>query len=604
MEFGLLGTVEVRVGDRVVDVGHSRQRCVLAVLLVEANRLVPVDVLVDRVWGEQVPHRARNAVAGYVSRLRQALPDEVRIVGRQGGYVLTVDPMSVDLHRFDHLVARARVEPDEAVVLLADALELWRGEAFSTLDTPWLASVRSALEARRLAALLDRNDLALEQGRHTELLAELDATAAAFPLDERLAGQLMLALYRCGRQADALLRYEQVRLRLADELGADPGPELRLLHKKILTADLALPVGQPAVVPRQLPAPPRSFAGRARELTALDAVLSGRHPVVAAVSGMPGVGKTALALHWAHRVAARFPDGQLYVNLRGFDPSGAVMTPDEAVRVMLGALGLDPLAGLDAQVSQYRSALADKRMLILLDNARDADQVRSLLPGSPGCLVLVTSRIRLTGLVAADGAHPVAVDLLSEQESRDLLADRLGAHRIADSAATAEIITRCAGLPLALTVVAARAACTGFPLRAIAAELSEGLDPFDGGDPATDVRTVFSWSYRAVGPQAARLFRLLGLHPGPDVSVEDAAALFGAPQVRPLLAELTRAHLLAERRPGRYVLHDLLRAYAVELAQIHDTGVDDFTQALAWFTAEHHALRAQSLSAATTGHCS
>ncbi|MDX8036050.1 BTAD domain-containing putative transcriptional regulator [Lentzea sp. BCCO 10_0856] len=604
MEFGLLGAVEVRVGDRVVDVGHSRQRCVLAVLLVEANRLVPVDVLVDRVWGEQVPHRARNAVAGYVSRLRQVLPDEVRIVGRQGGYLLTADPMSVDVHRFDHLVALARVRPDEAVELLNDALGLWRGEPFSTLDTPWLAAVRSALEARRLAALLDRNDLALEQGRHTELLAELDATAAAFPLDERLAGQLMLALYRCGRQADALLRYEQVRLRLADELGADPGPGLRLLHQKILTADLALPVDQPVVVPRQLPAPPRSFTGRARELTALDAVLTGRPPVVAAVSGMAGVGKTALAVHWAHRVAARFPDGQLYVNLRAFGPDEAPATPGEALRTLLDALGERVPASVAAQAGRYRDAVAGKRMLILLDNARDAEQVRPLLPGARGCLVLVTSRNRLTGLVAADGAHPVVVDPLSAEDSRGLLADRLGAARIADSAAADEIVARCAGLPLALTVVAARVACTGFPLRVIAAELGGGLDSFDGGDSATDVRTAFSWSYRAVGPQAARLFRLLGTHPGHDVSVEDAAALFGAQQIRPLLSELTRAHLLAERRPGRYVLHDLLRAFAVELAQIHDTGVDDFAQALAWFTAEHHALRAQSLSAASTGHCS
>ncbi|WP_158102695.1 AfsR/SARP family transcriptional regulator [Lentzea kentuckyensis] len=610
MEFGLLGDVEVRVGGRVVDVGHSRQRCVLVALLVEANRLVPVDVLVDRVWGEQVPHRARNAVAGYVSRLRQVLPDEVSIVGRQGGYVLTVDPMTVDLHRFTGLLERARVTPD--VGLLNDALGLWRGEPFSTLDTPWLVTVRSALEARRLAALLDRNDLALEQGRHTELLAELDATAAAFPLDERLAGQLMLALYRCGRQADALLRYEQVRLWLADELGADPGPELRLLHKKILTGDLALPAGQ--VTPRQLPAPPRSFAGRARELAALDAVSTG--PVV--VSGMGGVGKTALAVHWAHRVAARFSDGQLYLNLRGFGPDDA-MTTGEALRALLGALGLRVPDSTDAQASRYRSALADKRMLIVLDNARDADQVRSLLPGSPGCLVLVTSRTRLTGLVAADGAHPVALDLLSAQESRELLAGRLRAVP-ADSAATTEIITRCAGLPLALTVVAARAACTGFPLRAIAAELRRGLDPFDGGDSATDVRAVFSWSYRALGSAAARLFRLLGLHPGPDVCASAAAGLLGTPQVGPLLAELTRAHLLVEHQPGRYLLHDLLRAYAVELAQLHDSVADRRlatrrvldhyvrtslaaarSQALAWFTTEQRVLLAAAEHAAATG---
>ena len=331
MEFGLLGDVEVRVGGRVVDVGHARQRCVLAALLMDVNRPVPVDVLVDRAWGAQVPLRARNAVAGYVSRLRQVVP----VARRQGGYVLTVDPLAVDVHRFDHLVAQARAadDPDAAADLLTGALALWRGEPFATLDTPWLTGVRSSLEARRLAALLDRNDLVLEQGRHSELLAELDATAAELPLDERLAGQLMLALYRSGRQADALLRYEQVRLRLADELGADPGPDLRLLHKQILTADQALtgaarperPERPARLVPRQLPAPPRSFSGRDRELAALDAILPAAGTsldamAVCAVSGTAGVGKTALAVHWAHRVAARFPDGQLYVNLRGFDP--------------------------------------------------------------------------------------------------------------------------------------------------------------------------------------------------------------------------------------------------------------------------------------------
>lgn len=651
VEFGLLGDVEVRVDGRVVDIGHARQRCVLAALLVDANRLVPVDVLVDRVWGEQVPHRARNAVAGYMSRLRQVLPADVRITGRQGGYVLTVDPLSVDLHRFDHLVARARFEPERAAALLTEALGLWRGEPFSTLDTPWLAGVRSGLEARRLAARLDLTDLALEQGRHTGLLAELEAAHELSPLDERLAGQLMLALYRSGRQADALLRYEQVRVRLAEELGADPGHALRLLHKQMLTADPSLTISAPAVarpVPRQLPAPPRSFAGRGRELAALDAIMIGRHPIV--VSGTAGVGKTALAVYWAHRVADRFPDGQLYVNLRGFDPSGAVMTPGEAVRAFLDALDIDPQripAGLDAQASLLRSALADKRVLIVLDNARDADQVRPLLPGTPGCLVLVTSRNRLAGLVATHGAYPLALDLLSTGEAHDLLVDRLGVDRLrAEPDVADEIISRCAGLPIALTIVAARVACTSFPLRAIAAELRGGLDPFDGGDSATDVRAVFSWSYQALEPAPARLFRLLGLHPGPDVSAAAAGSLFGSSPVRPLLAELTRAHLLTEHQPGRYVFHDLLRAYAIEQAQLHDTAAErraatsrlhdhyvhtahaatrllsptrdvitppapqpgahpesltDFAQALAWFTIEHHVLLAVVDHAVATG---
>ncbi|MFD4675490.1 BTAD domain-containing putative transcriptional regulator [Lentzea sp. NPDC058450] len=513
MEFGLLGDVEVRVGGRPVDAGHARQRSVLAVLLVEAGRLVPVDVLVERVWGTRAPHRARNAVAGYVSRLRQVLTDGVRIVGRQGGYVLTADPMSVDLHRFDALVRQARSSAD-ALSLLDEALGLWRGEPFSTVDTAWLADVRVAAEARRFAAVLDRNDLLLAQGKHAELLVELEASAAAFPLDERVAGQLMLALYRGGRQADALRRYDGIRVRLADELGADPGPELRSLHQRILTADLPAPA--------RLPAAP-SFVGRERELAALDAAVAGGHLLVA-LTGTAGVGKSALALHWAHRVADRFPGGQLHVDLR---------SP--------GAIG------------------AGERMLVVLDHARDADQVRPLLRRFPRSLVLVTSRDRLSGLVAADGARPVIVDLLSTEDSRALLTERLG--RLDDEAVD-EIVTRCAGLPLALTVVAARLAC-GFDPREVAVELAEGLDGFDGG---ADLRAAFAESCDGLSAEAVRLFRLLALEQ--DVSVETAAALAGTPHVRPLLAELARAHLLIERRPGRYVLHGLLRAYAAELVSV------------------------------------
>ncbi|MGI5502632.1 BTAD domain-containing putative transcriptional regulator [Lentzea sp. CA-135723] len=509
MEFGLLGDVEVRVGGELVDAGHARQRGVLAVLLVEAGRLVPVDVLVDRVWGTRAPHRARNAVAGYVSRLRQVLTDGVRIVGKQGGYVLTADPMSVDLHRFDALVREARSSAD-ALRLLDEALGLWRGEPFSTVDTPWLADVRAAAVARRFAATLDRNDLLLAQGKHAELLAELEATAAAFPLDERVAAQVMLALYRSGRQADALLRYDGIRVRLADELGADPGPELRSLHQGILTADLPLPARLPAAAP---------FAGRERELAALDALV-GRPLVV--LTGTAGAGKSALALHWARRVADWFPGGQLHVDLRTSEVSAS-----------------------------------GERMLVVLDNARDADQVRPLLRRFPRSLVLVTSRDRLTGLVAADGAHPVAVDLLSTEDSRALLALRLGAERLTDTEAVDEIVTRCAGLPLALTAVAARLACGGFEPGEVAAELADGLDAFDGGD--STLRTAFAESCAGLSEEAARLFRLLGL----DADEEITAA--GAPGTRPLLAELARAHLLIERRPGRYVLHGLLRAYAAEL---------------------------------------
>jgi DNA-binding SARP family transcriptional activator/Tfp pilus assembly protein PilF len=603
VEFRLLGSVEARVDGRLVDLGPARQRCGLAALLADANQAVPVDQLMDRVWADRPPQRARQVLYSYLSRLRRILAGagDVRIGWQAGGYLLTVDAMAVDLHRFGHLLGQARAADDDqaAVEMLDEALRLWRGPAFATLDTPWLTSVRHALDKQRLAAELDHNDLALRLGRHTALLADLSAAAAAHPLDERLAGQLMLALYRSGRQADALAHYRQMRLRLADELGADPSPPLQHLHQQILKSDPALaapaaitrPIAKApgAPVPRQLPAAARSFTGRADQLTQLDALLetAGEQPtavVISAIAGTAGVGKTALAVHWAHRAADRFPDGQLYVNLRGFDPAGIATTPADAIRGFLDALAVPrhriPV-DLDAQAGLYRSLLAGRRMLVVLDNARDADQVRLLLPGTPGCLVLVTSRNQLSSLVAADGAHPLTLDLLTPDEARQLLARRLGADRVAaESAAVNDIITACARLPLALTIVAARAAThPHFPLHTLASELHDRLDALTDTDPATDVRAVFSWSYQQLSTDAARLFRLLGLHPGPDIAATAAASLAGLPppQVRPLLAELARTHLIIEHTPGRYAFHDLLRAYATEQTHTHDTDTDRHT---------------------------
>jgi tetratricopeptide (TPR) repeat protein len=336
-----------------------------------------------------------------------------------------------------------------------------------------------------------------------------------------------------------------------------------------------------------LPPAVRGFAGRRRELAALDAFLPGDAPsepatvAVSAVSGTAGIGKTALAVFWAHRVAGRVPDGQLYVNLRGFDPTGSALEPAEAVRGFLDAFGVPANripASLEGRTGLYRSILTGRRVLVVLDNARDPEQVRQLLPGSPGCLAIVTSRNQLTPLVVTEGAHPLTLDLLPTVDAGDLLANRLGTGRVAaEPDAVAEIIARCARLPLALAVAAAHAAThPDHPLASLAAELREatgGLDAFDGGDAATDVRAVLSWSYRALSAEAARLFRLLGLKPGPDISTAAAASLAGLPlpRARRLLTELTRAHLLTEHAPGRYAFHDLLRAYATELAAIHDT---------------------------------
>jgi tetratricopeptide (TPR) repeat protein len=340
-----------------------------------------------------------------------------------------------------------------------------------------------------------------------------------------------------------------------------------------------------------LPLAVHAFAGRGSELASLDALLTswsqpGRTRaaavIISAVSGTAGVGKTVLAVHWAHQVAGQFPDGQLYVNLRGFDPTGSAMEPAEAVRGFLEALGVpaDRMpAGLPARTGLYRSLLAGKRVLVVLDNARDVEQVRPLLPGSPECLVIVTSRNQLAGLVASEGAVPLTLDLLTPAEALALLTERLGIDRVAgEPDAVRDLIDSCARLPLALAIAAARAAAhRDFPLTRLAAELHDSagaLDVLDGGDPGTDVRAVFSWSYRTLAAATARLFRLLGLHPGPDLAAPAAASLAGIPlaQARPQLAELTRAHLLTEHKPGRYAFHDLLRAYAAELA--HTPGSD------------------------------
>ncbi|WFE29299.1 BTAD domain-containing putative transcriptional regulator [Solwaraspora sp. WMMD791] len=619
VEMLVLGEVTARVDGVDLDLGHARQRAVLVALLVDAGRLVPTDRLLDRVWGDRPPQRARNALAGYLSRLRQVLApaDQVRIVRRPGGYLLQVDPTQVDLHLFGQLVRRARAAAapartggtpaaDDPVALLTRALSLWRGTPFGTLESAWLDTVRGALVADRLAAQLDLVDLRLAAGGHADLLGELTTLAAEHPLDERIAGQLMRALYGAGRQAQALRHYQVVRARLADELGTDPGAALRQTYHRILTADPALgtaaappaappaPRGAPeqvagskpaagrgpaAEVPRQLPAAPTGFTGRAAALAALDAMVDDAAPL-ALVTGTAGVGKSSLVLHWAHRRVDRFPDGQLYVNLRGFDPAGAALDPAEVVRGFLAALGVAPQRmpiGLAAQTARYRSLVAGRRLLIVLDNARDADQVRPLLPGAPGCVTVVTSRGQLGGLVAVDGARPVALDLFTDAEARRLLATRLGRARVdAEPAAAQEIVDRCARLPLALAVASARVLVNpAVTLTDLAGELTEagaGLDAFDGDDPAADVRAVFSWSYRALDPGAAGLFRLIGLHPGPELTVPAVASLAGVTvsAARRGLAVLTRASLLTEQAPGRYVLHDLLRAYAAELAEAQE----------------------------------
>jgi DNA-binding SARP family transcriptional activator len=602
----VLGPLELSAGGGQLALGAPKQKAVLALLLARAGTVVPVDDLVDELWQDRPPRSALANVRMYAANLRRLLapaPGAPVLDKRGPGYVLTVEPAGFDLARFRELVRQGReaLGRDDfaaAVDRLDEGLGLWRGRVVA--DVPagrLLTGWRVALDAERLAALEDRGQALLGLDAPERAAAAARELLQAEPLRERAHALLIRARYRAGDVAGALAAYDAARRSLVDQLGVEPGEELRRLQLAVLNREPALsPSGPPvpaggaagpgAVVPRQLPTDVAAFTGRAVHLRQLDGLLpavDGDRPaavVISSIAGTAGVGKTALAVHWAHRVRDRFPDGQLYVNLRGFDPGEAAMHPAEAVRGFLDALAVPPEripAGLQAQAALYRSLLAGKRVLVVLDNARDADQVRPLLPGSGGCLVVVTSRNQLPGLVATEGAHPLSLDLLSAAEARQLLVRRLGADRVrAEPRAVDEIVSRCARLPLALTIVAARAAThPRFGLATLVAELREaqgGLDAFAGEDAATDVRAVFSWSYRMLNPDAARLFRLLGLYPGPDIGLPAAASLAGVPvrRARPLLTELARAHLVTERAPGRYAFHDLLRAYATELAHGHD----------------------------------
>ena len=627
LEFRLLGPVEVWAGDRRIALGpaeSAKTRCMLAVLLRTPGALVTTEALIDRVWGEQPPGAAVRYK--YIGWLRSALaPSGVSLARRGPGYVLEVAADQVDLHRFRQLVADAQdadkaAAADDAWRLTDEALGLWRGTALSGLSGTWTEMFRDQLERERRAARVLQARCALKLGMTARALGWLDEWEAEYPADEEIIALRLTALHQSGQHAAARACYRRACQRLRDILGVSPGSELVALHQRFQNRNLDT-AARAGPIPRQLPSAMPTFAGRGTELASLDRILAGAGQdgplgvgqdgqarpaaaVILAVSGTAGVGKTALAVNWAHRVAAQFPDGQLYVNLRGFDPSRPTLDQAEAVRGFLDAFGVPVKripASLPAQAGLYRSLLAGKRVLVVLDNARDAEQVRPLLPGSPGCLAIVTSRDRLGSLVAAEGAHPLTLDLLSVIEARDLLARRLGADRVASEPdATDDIIARCARLPLALTIAAARAATSpGFSLAAIAAELGEAgnaLDRFDGGDRVTDVRTVFSWSCRTLSTGAARLFGLLGLHPGPDISASAAASLAGIArdQARILLAELARAHLLTEHVPGRYACHDLLRAYAAELAY---SGEDDNARRAAIDRMHDHYLRTAETAA-------
>ncbi|MFI8203840.1 AfsR/SARP family transcriptional regulator [Streptomyces sp. NPDC085937] len=589
LRFGVLGPVRAWRGEEPVATGSPQQRALLAALLLREGRTATAAELIDALWGEEPPSQALAAVRTYASRLRKVLDPGV-LVSESGGYAVRgLGEGALDLAAAQELAAdaeKARTSGDlcHARELLDRALALWDGETLAGVPGPYAEAQRVRLEEWRLQLLESRLDMDLEQGCHAESVSELTALTAAHPLRERLRELLMLALYRSGRQAEALAVYADTRRLLADELGVDPRPDLRELQQRILEADPALaqpsaplPRQEPAPVrPAQLPASVPDFTGRAAFVRELGEVLSGasgaegRVMAVSAVAGIGGVGKTTLAVHVAQAARPAFPDGQLYVDLQGAGARSA--EPETVLGAFLRALGAADSAipdSLEERAALYRSLLDGRRVLVLLDNARDAAQVRPLLPGTAGCAALVTSRVRMVDLA---GAHLVDLDVMSPEEALALFTKIVGAERVrSEREAALDVVAACGFLPLAIRIAASRLASRRtWTVSFLAEKLADErrrLDELQAGDLA--VAATFELGYGALEATQARAFRLLGLADGPDISVAAAAALLDLPveETEDLLESLVDTSLLESAAPGRYRFHDLVRLYARACAE-------------------------------------
>jgi DNA-binding SARP family transcriptional activator len=624
MRFEVLGSVRVVRDGQVVGPISELRRKLLAVLLVRAGRPVPTEVLAEALWGASAPQRPANSMQVHVHRLRQVLDSPDRLISVSGGYQLCVQPDEVDAEVFGRLHDEGRRtaesgDLDGAVALFREALELWRGAPYADVDeTEVVAPAAQRLAESRLVAYEELFETELARGRAREIVPELSELAAEYPLRERLIGQQMLALYRSGRRTRAEVTYRAARQRLARELRAEPGRELRELGEAIQTEDpkldLVVPADAPQSVsaaqsseaqgaagqglltqaasgaqgsaahlpagrvvgvrPGQLPPPPGAFFGREGELEELD----GGDGLVL-LTGMAGIGKTGLALQYAHQVADRFGDGQLYIDLCGHAPEPA-LDPLTALGQLLRGLGADANRAWESvadATAEYRSVLHGRKLLVLLDNAASADQVRPLLPATSGCLTVVTSRNKLSGLIAREGAHRIGVGELPADTAHALLNRLLGSDRLAaePTQATA-LIKACAGLPLALRIAAAQLADE--PHRTLTDYLTEleehgstALALHD--DEHSAVSAAFDLSYQRLDPPTRQLFRRLGLVPGLDFTVDAVAAVGGTtPAVaRDALRRLTTAHLLDEHSRGRYRFHDLLRDDARRRAETEDS---------------------------------
>jgi DNA-binding SARP family transcriptional activator len=603
LRFGVLGPVRAWRGEDALSTGSPQQRALLAALLLREGRTATAGELIDALWGEEPPSQALAAVRTYASRLRKVLDPGV-MVSESGGYAIRGLPEgALDLAVAQDLATeaeKARNAGDlcHAREVLGRALALWDGEVLAGVPGPYAEAQRVRLEEWRLQLLESRLDMDLEQGCHAEAISELTALTAAHPLRERLRELLMLALYRSGRQAEALAVYADTRRLLADELGVDPRPGLSELQQRILRADPGLaepsaPRAEPPVAPvrpAQLPATVPDFTGRTAFVSELGAVLAsaeGRVMAVSALAGIGGVGKTTLAVHVAHQARTAFPDGQLYVDLQGAGARAA--DPETVLGSFLRALGTADSAipdSLEERAALYRSVLDGRRVLVLLDNARDAAQIRPLLPGTEGCAALITSRVRMVDLA---GAHLVDLDVMSPDEALSLFTKIVGEERVASERdAALDVVAACGFLPLAIRIAASRlAARRTWTVSVLAAKLADErrrLDELQAGDLA--VKATFELGYGQLEPAQARAFRLLGLADGPDISLAAAAAVLDLPveDTEDLLEALVDTSLLESAAPGRYRYHDLVRLYARACAERDE-----------WPPSERHAAMSRLL---------
>jgi tetratricopeptide (TPR) repeat protein/DNA-binding SARP family transcriptional activator len=590
VEFRLLGPVEAWVGDRRIDVGQPRQRAVLAALLVDAGRVVPRETLIDRVWGQAAPEHARATLRTHLSRIRRLLEQTgeggvpaAALSHEPGGYLLRVDPAQIDLHLFRRLGgtpggAAGRVES------LRAALALWRGQPLAGIDGEWAGRMREIWSRERVHMAVSWARAELAEANPGPVLSGLADLASDNPLVESVTEVLMLALQAAGRTSEALDLYARTRAHLAEALGADPGPELRALHLSMLRGEVetAPAASQGLPRPRQLPAPPQLFTGRAMELAELDKIHDASTVVITAIDGMAGVGKTALAVQAAHQMADRYPDGQLFIDLHGYTEGVAPVEPGEALDWMLRSLGVagDRIpAGLDERAGLYRSRLAERRMVIMLDNAATETQVTLLLPGAPGCVVVVTSRRRLAGL---DHTHALSLDTLAPADAIALLRQTAGEARLAGQPPelVAELVELCGRLPLAIRIAAARLRShPTWGLEHLVRRLRDQqhrLVELEAGQRS--VTAALDLSYQDLDADQRRTYRLLGLHPGRDIDPYAAAALLDTTvrEAGRALEQLIGAHLLQEPTPGRYRFHDLTRAHAVHTGSRDESSNDRY----------------------------